>query len=163
MPSTSRTASGKFDNVKAKDLGWLVIVPLAIVPGAVVEIGCDRNCDPEVEVNSAGVTTVILTCTVEITCDGVTEVKTAKFPRSGSPVRDQAECDARAREPYRADCTYEVDLENKCIPREAKSDDGREPTWIVGVAASTGYGDTDPGSLGAGGAGGSAGFGPGDT
>jgi hypothetical protein len=151
--------------LKAKNLGWLVIVHLAIVPGAVVEIGCDANCDPEVEMSATGVKTKIITCTVEMNCDGVILVDTVKFPTTRSPVADQVACDDRSylRNPRRADCTYEIEMENKCIPREGKSDDGREPTWIVGPAASTGYGDTDPGSLGAGGAGGASGFGPGDT
>jgi hypothetical protein len=136
-----------------KDLAGLIA---GIVVVARVATGCDTNCDPEVETTPGGLKVKMMTCTIEETCDGRTTKREHKFPSQGSPMWNQIECD-RFRPVLRADCTYEVELENKCIPRKTEPSD-RQPTIIIGVAvASTGYGDTDFGVGGAGGAGGAQG------
>jgi len=140
-----------------KELAWL-IVGLVIV--ARVATGCDKNCDPEVRTTEGGLTVKIMTCTVDETCDGRTTRREIKFESMGSPVWDEAEC-GKYRGLYRADCTYDVEIENKCIPRKTEPSD-RQPTIIIGVAVvSTGYGDTDFGLGGGGGAGGGDGAGGG--
>jgi hypothetical protein len=129
-----------------KDLGWLA-VGIALVAQSAVS--CTKeDCDPEVENTPAG-KIELMTCTVLETCDGVTTRKVFKFRSEGGPVANAAEC-GRYRGAMRTDCSYEVEIENLCIPRETKRSDG--PTIIFGSAAvSTGYGDTDTGYGGAGG------------
>jgi hypothetical protein len=128
-----------------KALGWLALGIAVVVCCA---IGCEDDCEHELDANGKR----LVTCEVEITCGAVTQRQVQKFTTTGNPVWDRVQCQelTGTLNNYYTDCTYHYDIDAACGSAGGKKAP-HDPTWIVGVTASTTSYGVDP-ALGIGGA-----------